>query len=595
MTRIIVAPLLVMSLLTACTSVSTGPQLPPSAGPDWPSDWRPTTGQPRPTDVPHIDVTQDNVPATWTCEPTIIDTRTFASQHQVADAWTGPTQRPGKLLRTHKHLKPPMSIAGPPNDLRPGGLTRGSVTGDHTTFNAIAATPWTPPDPSIAVGPDHVLVTVNMAIAWYDKSGNEQFSAYLDSTGNPGFFEELGSGAFTFDPKCFYDPIAERFVVLALEFYDDTNESWITFAVSDDSDPNGVWYKYRTWSVVADGNSTYWVDYPGFGFDDDAYYVTGNLFNLTGPSGWGGVLYRVIEKESLLNGGAATVHDVRKGNHASAQSAHHYGSSSGAFFVSPQDQTRLRVSRINDHTNPTVQTTSVDVPSWSAPSSSAPNPGGSVSTLDGRMLNVQWRDGILYTCHAINGPANNTVSRWYSFDVQSPISPVLLQSGNIDMPSGVHNFFPAIGVNAYGDVGLAMAMASANDVPSMQVTGRRADDPAGTMGSLTETQTGTDGADGRYGDYYDMTIDPVDDVTFWYVGEVSMNFGWQTCVGSFTITPPNACPADANGDGEVDVTDLLAAIAQWGEDGSAADTAAPFDIVDVADILVMVSAYGPCP
>ena len=211
------------------------------------------------------------------------------------------------------------------------------------------------------------------------------------------------------------------------------------------------------------------------------------------------------------------------------------------------------------------------------------------------MLNVQWRDGILYTCHAINGPANNTVSRWYSFDVQSPVGPVLLQSGNIDMPSGVHNFFPAIGVNAYGDVGLAMAMASANDVPSMQVTGRRSDDPPGTMGALTETQTGTNGADGRYGDYYDMTIDPVDDVTFWYVGEVSMNFGWQTCVGSFTITPPNTCPADANGDGEVDVTDLLAAIAQWGEDGSAADTAAPFDIVDVADILVMVSAYGPCP
>jgi hypothetical protein len=246
-----------------------------------------------------------------------------------------------------------MPIDGPPNDLRPGGMTRGNVTGNHTTFNAIAATPWTPPDPSIAVGPDHVLVTVNMAVAWYDKSGNEQFSAYLDSTGNPGFFEELGCGNFTFDPKCFYDPIAERFVVLALEYYDDTDESWITFAVSDDSDPNGTWYKYRTWSVVSNLSSTYWVDYPGFGFDDDAYYVTGNLFNLTGPSGWGGVLYRVIEKSSLLSGGTATIHDVRKGNHASAQCAQHYGSSANAFFVSPQDQTRLRVSKST--TTPTPQ------------------------------------------------------------------------------------------------------------------------------------------------------------------------------------------------------------------------------------------------
>jgi hypothetical protein len=115
------------------------------------------------------------------------------------------------------------------------------------------------------------------------------------------------------------------------------------------------------------------------------------------------------------------------------------------------------------------------------------------------------------------------------------------------------------------------------------------------MGALTETQTGTNGADGRYGDYYDMTIDPVDDATFWYVGEVSMDFGWQTCVGSFTITQPNTCLADTNDDGEVDVTDLLAAIAQWGEDGSAAGAAEPFDIVDVADILVMVSDFGSCP
>jgi hypothetical protein len=74
-----------------------------------------------------------------------------------------------------------------------------------------------------------------------------------------------------------------------------------------------------------------------------------------------------------------------------------------------------------------------------------------------------------------------------------------------------------------------------------------------------------------------------------------MNFGWQTCVGSFTITQPNTCLADTNDDGEVDVTDLLAAIAQWGEDGSAAGAAEPFDIVDVADILVMVSDFGSCP
>ena len=545
--------------------------------------------------MPFIDLTQDNMPATWTCAPTIIDTRTFASQHQVTDAWTGPTQRPGKLLRAHKHLKPPMPTDSPPNDLRAGGLTRGGVTGNYTDFQAIAATPWTPPDPSLAVGPDHVLVTVNMAIAWYDKSGMEQFSAYLDSTGSPGFFEELGSGDFTFDPKCFYDPIAERFVVLALEFYGDTDESWITFAVSDDSDPNGVWYKYRTWSVVADGGSTYWVDYPGLGFDDNAYYVTGNLFNLTGSSGFGGALYRVIEKASLLSGGTAVIHDVRKGSHASVQCAQTSGIAPAAFFVSHRDSSRVRISNIVDYANPSVQSANVSVPNWNSPSSDAPNPGGYVSTLDGRILNAHWRDGSLYTCHAIDGPSNNTVSRWYEFNVTSPSSPSLVQSGDIDTASGVHNFFPAIGVNAHGDVALAMAMASSGDVPSMQVTGRTVDAPLGTMGALAETVSGTHGADGRYGDYYDMTVDPTDDTTFWYVGEVSRSYGWQTHVGSFTITEPITCAADTNGDGVVNVSDLLAALAQWGGDGSAAGAAEPYDLVDVADVLAIIGAYGPCP
>ena len=101
------------------------------------------------------------------------------------------------------------------------------------------------------------------------------------------FFEDIGAGSFTFDPKCFYDPVENRFVVLALEHYDDTAESWITLAISDDSDPNGIWYKYRTWSVVTDGGTDWWVDYPGLGFDQDAIYVTGNLFPL-GSGGFGG-------------------------------------------------------------------------------------------------------------------------------------------------------------------------------------------------------------------------------------------------------------------------------------------------------------------
>jgi len=565
---------------------------PASAGPEWPKGWSPSTGQPRPTDVPTIDVTQDNVAATWTCAATVIDTRTFASQHQLSSPWEGQTARPGTLLPPHKSQKPKAEGGGPPNDLRAGGVGETRATPSNIWgFESILQTPWTPPDPSVAVGPNHVLVTVNMAIAWYDKeTGAEQFGAYLDSTGSPGFFEDIGAGTFTFDPKCFYDPHAERFIVLALEHYDDTDESWITLAVSDDADPNGIWHKYRTWSIVQNGSETHWVDYPGFGFDDEAYYITGNLFGQGNGSGWGGVLYRVFEKSPLLTGDDAIIHDVRKGNHASIQCAQHHGDAPAAFFVGRRNSTQLRVTRIVNPTSPTVQNANCDVPAQSPPQDGAPNPGGVLDTLDGRIMNAHWRDGHLYTAHAIDG-GNATYARWYDIDVNAPASPSLHQSGDLAPLQG-DTYFPAIAANMHGDVGVVIGQCSNSVMPNIQVTGRTADDSLGTMGLPVMVSQGTHGADGRYGDYFDLTVDPSDDTTFWYVAEYSRDFGWQTHVGRFEITPPQTpCPTDVDGDGITGVNDVLAIIGGWG--GAEGDVNGD-GVVDVEDVLTIIAAWGPC-
>ncbi len=330
--------LLITSLL--CFSGCTATKNVIIAGPEGP---KPTVkNRAIPKNVPTINLGQDNVPAYWIATPTIIDTNIFEDRHQLTGPVAGPHPRPAKFLPPHK--KPALDMNGPQNNLRSGFGNSSTVIHDEGGFEAIAQTPWTPPDPSLAVGPNHVVVTVNMAIAFYDKDGNEQFSSYLDSTGSPGFFEDIGCGDFTFDPKCFYDPYAQRFVVLALEEYDvGTEESWITMAVSDDSDPNGIWYKYRTWSVVTneENGNTFWVDYPGFGFDSGYYYVTGNLFGLN-TGGWGGVLYRVFNKTPMLTGDPVVFSDVRKKNHVSVQGAQHYDDSPSAFFVGWQSNTELR-------------------------------------------------------------------------------------------------------------------------------------------------------------------------------------------------------------------------------------------------------------
>ena len=85
-----------------------------------------------------------------------------------------------------------------------------------------------------------------------------------------------------------------------------------------------------------------------------------------------------------------------------------------------------------------------------------------------------------------------------------------------------------------------VATANNSTNPTLQILGRKESDLLGTMGAPVIVRTGNAGADGRWGDYFDMTVDPNNDTVFWYIGEVQMQSGWQTYIGSALIT----CVAD---------------------------------------------------
>ena len=70
--------------------------------------------------------------------------------------------------------------------------------------------------------------------------------------------------------------------------------------------------------------------------------------------------------------------------------------------------------------------------------------------------------------------------------------------------------------------------------------------------------------------------------------------GGYTDGGGNTIEDecPSECP-DINGDGYVNVTDLLAVIDQWGQTDSPADVTGD-GVVDVTDLLEVVGNWGPC-
>jgi Abnormal spindle-like microcephaly-assoc'd, ASPM-SPD-2-Hydin len=91
-----------------------------------------------------------------------------------------------------------------------------------------------------------------------------------------------------------------------------------------------------------------------------------------------------------------------------------------------------------------------------------------------------------------------------------------------------------------GDMALGYTVSNSSTVhPSVAYTGRVPTDPAGTMEAEVNVISGTGSQNGgltRWGDYSAMTVDPVDDCTFWYTQEymkTTGSFNWNTRIANF--------------------------------------------------------------
>src|SRR3954471_7025047 len=189
--------------------------------------------------------------------------------------------------------------------------------------------------------------------------------------------------------------------------------------------------------------------------------------------------------------------------------------------------------------------TDITVADYGAPPN-APQAGvlTAINTLDNRILSVDWRAGRLVAAHNI-GAAGLTQARWYEFDT-SARAPKLAQQGTIAPGTGIHTFFPAIAVAANGDIGMTFMQSSAEEFPSMYVTGRLAAAPPGTMETPNVAKAGggpLGACDStcRAGDYSAITVDPNFNNRFCAVNEYgpddTVNV-WGTWIACFTISAP---------------------------------------------------------
>lgn len=435
---------------------------------------------------------------------------------------------------------------GRPNRLRAGGLFGESSVEPGAYFPGISQVGWTPGDPDLAVGQNHIVEVINAQIAFFTKAGTPQFQQAATS-----FFAGMGAFSFQFDPKVSYDRVHNRFILVFLER--DTsagNVSKVLVAVSDDGDPNGTWHRYRVEAKMNIGGIDYWMDYPGLGYNKDAFLVNGNMFRF-GGSGFAGVQFLVMPSAPMLSGAPVTVTSLWHSSGASAQAADVIDPNEpNCWAVSRGGDTSMRVYAIqNLLTTPTYSTTTVAVPANIAPVGDAESNGNFLDVIDARVYNAVWRGGRILTAHNIEG-TNFVASRWYELNVGTwPTSGTvsLVQSGNINSPS-FNYFCPAINKNKTGKVAATFTRSSTSVTADFSLSTRKPGDPLGTLGapSVLKSSAGNNYTQNRWGDYFCIDVDPVDDVTFWGVHMiVAANNSFTTEIMSWTVPAVVQQPANS--------------------------------------------------
>lgn len=467
--------------------------------------------------------------------------------------------------------------------------------GGEIGFTGIINTGWTPPDPHMAVGPDHVVLMTNGAIAFFEKDGTKTFQDEIEDSF--GFWGDLGTTGFVFDPEVIFDAGSGRFFAMAAEAFAPGGRSYCLVAVSDDSDPNGTWYKYRFETTGLAGDL---FDSPNIGVTDDTLVITGDGFGISANY----PVY-VYDKASLLAGDPPAVE--RSFTLATSTQSAGYprvttGNDGALIFVehreSSNNNTQIRLIAVEDLLGqPTVTDFDLTVPVYGAPedppqrgTSSTPN------TFDARFWSVdQGPGGHIWATHHIN--PDKVVARWYDIDLRgwphSGNSPVLTQSGDVDLGSDIRTYFSAINASDDGTVALTFARSSPNEFISMASAYRT---PCMPLGFLTEDfihkETAGGYTRGRWGDYAAVEFDPTDPTLYWAHHEYADNNSWRTWVQS-VATFDECRAADLNGDGVVNIIDMLEFLNAWNGGECVGDWTRD-GVYNTLDVLGYLNAWSAC-
>lgn len=445
-----------------------------------------------------------------------------------------------------------------------------------------------PPDPVGDVGPNHYVEMINLTFAVFDKSGNRLLGPLAlgalwegfpvtDCTRNAG------------DPVVVYDQFADRW--LLTQFTAAGPLYYNCVAISQTPDPTGAYYRYAfvTQADTHVAGTYYFPDYPKYGVWKDSYILTTRDF---GDGGGYGISVYALEKNKMVNG-LAKARAVQYFLDSDVVPISLIGdgllpvdvdgktkpkTDAPAVLVGTQDDTFTPYGATSDALNIfelDVQWNSKPTSSFryaaqlpTAPFDSVfpcpgggrrclPQPGAAVSQyldiLSYRQrptYRLAYRNFGTYesyvTNQSVEAAAGVAGVRWYEIRRANGVYSIF-QQGTHNPGDGVHRWMGSAAMDRNGNIALGYSVVNGFSVfPGIRYTGRLAGDPLGemTLGEGTIVNgTGIQRSIGnRWGDYSALTVDPVDDCTFWYVNEyytqAGQNLsvaGWQTRIASFKL------------------------------------------------------------
>lgn len=394
-----------------------------------------------------------------------------------------------------------------------------------------------PYNASIAVGPTQLVSIVNREWGVFDKTTGARLIYVPFST----FFSNLSP--LPSDPKCYYDPAADRFILIAVQRHDP--DAWLHLAVSQTGDATGLWYHYTFDTTVIGLQETgTFSDFPSLGCDEEEIYVGTDQYTFSLNFRY--ALIRCFSKAELYAGAPAHYVDFGEMKYRNGPSAFRVAAATN---LSPSSVGHFMSVRWGGGTSVTTWTiagafpqldmsggTEIPVGRYAVPPDAVqPGTTSAIQTNDCRTQDVVWRAGRYHT--AFNERQGKSSKSAISALRYLEVTDAGVAAKDVTYTAdGIFLHYPAVTIDPAGNGVMAFTRSSASEFVGAYAANFG---PGGAFAPSGQVRAG----EGpypfvRWGDCHGVANDPSDPTKIWLVSAYSRFFqNWATWIAS--IVPQN--------------------------------------------------------